>query len=123
MNKQNHRTTYQREIANLFEQLDIPRAPAQIAALLLVSEPPDLSFDEIGGQLELSKAAVSTAIQYLEALELVRYTTVPGTRRRHVHLNPAQIVNYLRRRMKFLNALKQSLQAVVTLRDDSSAYT
>ena len=107
------------EIASLLEQLDIPRGSARIIARLLASDPPVLSFGELQEALGMSKAAVSVALSYLEALEAVRYTTVPGTRRRLVHLDPRALVRYLRRRMTVFRAFAASLQALADDRGDT----
>jgi DNA-binding transcriptional regulator GbsR (MarR family) len=113
----------QDEIANLLQDLDIPPIPAQIIGLLLLAVPPSLSFDEIGTRLSISKAAVSTGMRYLEALDMVRYRTTAGSRKRYVQVRPAQIVNYLRRRMFYMKSLTKCLQQVIKTRGEDSAYT
>lgn len=109
-----------REIADLLEKLDIPPVPAQITALLLVHDPPALSFRDIQAALGVSKGAISVAVHYLEALDLIRYTTISGTRRHLVHLEPKHFVHYLRRRMTYFRAFATSLQAVAADHGDTS---
>jgi DNA-binding transcriptional regulator GbsR (MarR family) len=122
MNKQNNGERpmpNDEEIASLLEQLDIPRGSARIIARLLASDPPVLSFGELAETLGMSKAAVSVALSYLEALEAVHYTTVPGTRRRLVHLDPRALVRSLQRRMAVLRKFADSLQALAGEQGDT----
>src|SRR6516162_8800569 len=122
MNKQNNgerQMSNDEEIASLLEQLDIPRGSARIIARLLASDPPVLSFGELQAELGMSKAAVSVALSYLEALEAVRYTTVPRTRRRLVHLDPRALVRYIRRRMTVFRAFAATLRTLADAQGDT----
>jgi DNA-binding transcriptional ArsR family regulator len=112
--------TPQREIADLLEQLDIPRVPAQITALLLVHDPPARSFGELQAALGVSKGAISMAVHYLEALELVHASSLSGSRKRLVQLEPRHFVHYLRRRMTYFRAFATALQAVAATHDDTA---
>jgi DNA-binding transcriptional regulator GbsR (MarR family) len=110
----------QDQLASLLEKLDIPRVPANIIALLLAHNPPALTFAEIEQGLRVSKGAVSMGVQHLEALELVHFTTAPGTRRRLVQTGPTHFVAYLRRRMTYFRAFAVVLQEVASKHDDTA---
>ena len=59
----------------------VPRMPARVFSCLLVSETGRLTAAELSEQLQVSPAAVSGAIQYLDTVHLVRRTREPGSRR------------------------------------------
>jgi DNA-binding transcriptional regulator GbsR (MarR family) len=109
----------QDELSALLEKLDIPRVPAQIIALLLAHDPPALSFGEIQAALGVSKGAVSMGVSYLQALELINFSTVSGTRRRLVQTGPTHFVAYMRRRMTYFRAFAAVLQEVASKHGDT----
>lgn len=76
------------EVRELTEQLaqtlydwGFPRMPARVLMALTTAESGRLSAAELGGQLDASAAAISGAVRYLEHLDLVRRSRIPGTRR------------------------------------------
>ncbi|TDX11245.1 DNA-binding transcriptional regulator GbsR (MarR family) [Flavobacterium sp. S87F.05.LMB.W.Kidney.N] len=60
-----------------------PPAAARILSLLLICDPPFLTFDEIKDTLQLSKSAVSNGISLLEQKCLIEYFTQTGSRKRY----------------------------------------
>lgn len=72
------------EEAGVFmEKQGMQPAPARVIALLLVSEEPELSFDQIKDTLQLSKSAVSNAINTLLDKGTIDYITKTGDRKRY----------------------------------------
>ncbi|GHB78666.1 GbsR/MarR family transcriptional regulator [Persicitalea jodogahamensis] len=69
--------------AVLFEKGNMQPAVAKILALLLVSDNPELSFDEIRETLEISKSAASVAINQLLSSKKIEYITRLGDRKRY----------------------------------------
>ena len=59
----------------------VPRMPARVFTCLLVSETGRMTAAELAGQLQVSAAAVSGAVQYLDTVQLVRRVREPGNRR------------------------------------------
>lgn len=51
--------------------------------LLYVSDRPHLSFEEIVESLNISKSATSNALQLLQQMRLIEYTTYSGDRKRY----------------------------------------
>lgn len=62
-------------------------AAARIAALLLVSDRLELTFDEIRELLNLSKSATSNALNLLLSMQRIEYLTKPGDRKRYFKSN------------------------------------
>lgn len=65
------------------EQQGFPPVTGRIMGLLYVSDQPYLSFEEIVETLNISKSATSNALQLLQQMRLIDYTTYPGDRKRY----------------------------------------
>ncbi|RNI21887.1 GbsR/MarR family transcriptional regulator [Rufibacter latericius] len=65
------------------EQQGFPPVTGRIMGLLYVSDRPHLSFEEIVETLNISKSATSNALQLLQQMRLIEYTTYPGDRKRY----------------------------------------
>lgn len=63
------------------ETAGIPRQPARVFAALLATDDGSLTSAELVERLQISPAAVSSAIRYLSQVRLVRRERQPGTRR------------------------------------------
>lgn len=59
----------------------LPRLPSRVFAALLADEDGRMTAVEVGGELEVSPAAVSGAVRYLEQVQLVRRERERGSRR------------------------------------------
>ncbi|NUR85936.1 MAG: transcriptional regulator [Nonomuraea sp.] len=70
-------------VGDLLASWNLPHATGRVYGLLLISADP-LSLDEIAGELELSKGAVSTAVRQLDSWGLARVIPQPGSRRLRV---------------------------------------
>lgn len=64
------------------------RTVGRVLGLLLVSETPELSAEEIACRLRASQGAISTATRTLVGTGLVRRRTRPGERRAYFGVNP-----------------------------------
>ncbi|MFT8890167.1 MAG: hypothetical protein ABF904_15400 [Ethanoligenens sp.] len=115
-----HRNNSSEQVADLLAHLDIPHIPSAVVGCLLASEPPETTFEELQERLHISKAAVSAAMRYLEALDVVRYRTPVGSRKRLIRLEPLKLANYLKRRMVFFKNFTQSLQRIAQEHPDSA---
>ncbi|GAA1238691.1 GbsR/MarR family transcriptional regulator [Oryzihumus leptocrescens] len=69
------------DFASTMVTAGVPRMPARVFSALMVSESGRLTAAELSERLQVSAAAVSGAIQYLETVHLVRRTREPGSRR------------------------------------------
>ncbi len=74
----------------VFEGPGLQPAAARIAALLVISDRLELTFDEIREVLNLSKSATSNAINLLLSLHRIEYITKPGDRKRYFRSNLAR---------------------------------
>jgi DNA-binding transcriptional regulator GbsR (MarR family) len=64
-------------------------AVARVYALLMVSDVIELTFEQIGETLQLSKSATSNAINLLLQLKRIDFITKPGDRKRYFKIKSA----------------------------------
>ncbi len=74
----------------IFEKSGIQPAAARVFALLLVSDSPELTFEEIIETLSISKSAASNSINLLLTINKIEYITKPGDRKRYFKIRIAQ---------------------------------
>jgi hypothetical protein len=70
------------ELAALLDAAGFPLMPARTLMALLTSPTGELTADQISEVLDVSPAAVSGAIRYLQSVQVLRVGSLPGTRRR-----------------------------------------
>ncbi|RZK39722.1 MAG: MarR family transcriptional regulator [Pedobacter sp.] len=74
------------ELAIVNERLGVQPAMAKILGLLVLSDETELTFDQIKDTLELSKSAVSQALNQLVTAKKLSYKTKIGDRKRYFHV-------------------------------------
>lgn len=83
------------------ERFGLQPVAARVNALLLVSEKPRLTFDEIQEELQVSKSSVSNAINLLLSTGQIDYITLPGERKRYFRTNVEKWPRLIERLMDF----------------------
>jgi predicted transcriptional regulator len=71
-----------------FEKHGLSPAQARVVGLLMICDHAELTFEEICQTLQLSKSAVSTALNSLLMMGRIEYHTKPGDRKRYFYVNP-----------------------------------
>jgi len=74
---------YVERLALVLTQLGIPRMAARVFAALVVTDDSRLTAAQLAENLQVSPAAVSGAVRYLEQVGLVAREREPGERRDH----------------------------------------
>jgi len=72
----------------VLDELGITPMAGRVLAYLMLSDPPHRSFDEIVDHLQASKSTISTSLKYLGQIDMIRYKTIPGDRRRYFSVAP-----------------------------------
>lgn len=84
-------TNEQKEVVEkvgvMYQKTGMSPAVARILGLLMVVDEAELTFEEICTALNLSKSAVSTAVNWLLLTERIEYYTKPGDRKRYFFVN------------------------------------
>lgn len=76
----------------------VPQMPALVFVALLATDDDGLTGDELAAQLQVSRAAISGAVNYLSALGLIARERQPGSRRnRYVLRDPTWFELVVRR--------------------------
>ena len=103
-----------------FEKAGIPPVGARIIGLLMMAEPPYLSFDDLVEATQASKSSVSNALKLLQTEGLVDYITFSGDRKRYFQLYASTWVEIMKDRVTAFTSLRQIIRETLELR--SSQY-
>lgn len=106
--------------AVLFEKGSMQPAVAKILALMLVSDDPELTFDEIRDTLEISKSAASTAINQLLTANKIEYKTRLGDRKRYFRSRIMSWQDDMREQTQSLSVVAGVLQQIRDQRPDGT---
>ncbi len=75
------------------EKMDVPPVHARIFVLLLLVDPPYMSFEEIHEHLHVSKSSVSKYLNIMLEHGTLDYKTFSGDRKRYFYLNHDKLLN------------------------------
>jgi DNA-binding transcriptional regulator GbsR (MarR family) len=103
-----------------FEQLGHQPAGSRIMGLLLLADPPQMTFDEIKLELGLSKSAVSTSLNMLIALDLLEYVTNSGERKRYFRIRTDAWTRTMIGHLKTIETVQTLLREARELRPESA---
>lgn len=92
--------------------------PARIAGYLLLSEPPYKTFDEIREYLNVSKSAVSQALNLLISQSFIDYITLPGDRKRYFRITANPWMNIIKKDFECMFQFKPLFQEILKQRSD-----
>jgi len=81
-----HRSALREKLARTLELVGFPHAISRIYAALTMAVSEGLSTGELMEELNISKASVSNAMQFLVGTELVERYRVPGSREAHYRM-------------------------------------
>ena len=104
------------ELANVNERLGHQPAMSKVLGLLAVSDNPELTFDEIKDTLELSKSAVSQALNQLLMSKKISYKTKIGDRKRYFHLRIADWDTHILEQFEGVSSLIKVYEKVIAIR-------
>ncbi len=76
------------KVGVIMEKDGLTPAQARVVGLLMVCDAAELTFEEIHATTQLSKSAVSNALNSLALIGKVEYQTKPGDRKRYFFVNP-----------------------------------
>ncbi|MBD1396484.1 MarR family transcriptional regulator [Pontibacter sp. JH31] len=104
------------EIGIYHENNGFQPAVARVMGLLLVSNTPELSFDEISETLNISKSATSNALNMLLNTGHIEYTTFSGDRKRYFRIRSSNWRDHFAKKMEDLSVLNCLLKKVLEVR-------
>jgi DNA-binding transcriptional regulator GbsR (MarR family) len=107
------------DISLYFEQMGLPRMAGRVLGVLLISDPPQQSLNDLCGVLQASKSALSTTTRLLTETGLIE--RVPSSRPREVafKFKPGGWVTFMRMRLRLMASLHQiAEQGLELLKDE-----
>ena len=88
----------------------LPRMPARVFSALLASDSGALTSAELGGQLQVSPAAVSGAVRYLAQVHMLSREREPGSRRERYRVHSDQWYQALTNREAIIKRWEDALR-------------
>jgi len=95
------------DIGLFFEQMGLPRMAGRVLGVLLISDPPAQSLNELTEALQASKSAISTAVRLLVEADLIEQVPSPVPRRDYFRFKPGGWALFMHQRMEVNRALHQ----------------
>jgi DNA-binding transcriptional regulator GbsR (MarR family) len=95
------------DISLYFEQMGLPRMAGRVLGVLLISDPPRQSLNDLCEVLQASKSALSTNTRLLTEMGLIE--RVPSSKPREVafQFKPGGWVTFMRMRLRLMASLHQ----------------
>lgn len=101
------RASYAEDFGLLFEGFGLPRMVGRVLGVLLVSEEPELSAEELAEALRASRGSISSSTRTLIQMGLVQRRTRPGERRDYFRMKPGAWDELMRRELESISRFRQ----------------
>lgn len=98
-----------------WERYGLPRILGRMYGLLLLSNEPHLSLEQIAQELNVSKASASTMARQLQAMTMIEKSTVPGDRRDYYRAADAGHIKTVQMKLNAALSLSSLIQRGVRL--------
>ena len=109
------------KIGVFLEKYGYQPIPARIIGLLLVTDKPYLTFEEIKNNLKVSKSAISIGLNLLLGTQQIDYITLPGDRKRYFKSRISEWREILSGLIGFANAVRTLLLEILELHATSGS--
>jgi DNA-binding transcriptional regulator GbsR (MarR family) len=104
------------ETGKVFEKFGLTPMQGRIIARLTVSDPPEMTFDELVKYFQASKSSVSNSLNYLLQNKLIDYKTFAADRKRYFFITDSFFRVYFRKVLENLSELKEYANRNVSMR-------
>lgn len=101
------RLQYVEDFGVLFEQAGGSRMLGRVLGALLISDPPELSAEELARELKASRGSISQATRTLVQMGMVRRLTRPGERRDYFRVRPHAWQETTRQQMSLIGVFQE----------------
>lgn len=106
------------DISLYFEQMGLPRMAGRILGVLLITNPPEQSIDDISAVLQASKSSISTNTRLLDEMGLIERVPSPIPRRVYFRFVPGGWATFMRMRLRLMASLHQIAERGLELLKD-----
>ncbi len=115
------RASYAEDFGLMFEGFGLPRMVGRVLGVLLISEEPELSAEELAEALQASRGSISSATRTLVAMGLVQRRTRRGERRDYFRMKPGAWDELMRRELETLSRFRQMAERGLDLVNSNGA--
>ena len=105
------------DIGLFFEEMGLPRMAGRILGVLLISDPPAQSINDLTEKLNASKSAISIMARLLVERGLIERVASPLPRRDYYRFKPGGWINYLREWLGLMSELHSIAERGLALMD------
>ena len=106
------------DVSLFFEQMGLPRMAGRILGVLLISDPPEQSLDDLCEVLQTSKSAVSTNARLLTETGLIERVPPPVPRRLYFRFKTGGWLVFMRQRMRLMADIHEIAERGLELLQD-----
>lgn len=106
------------DISLYFEQMGLTRMAGRVLGVLLISDPPEQSINDLCELLQTSKSSVSTTTRLLTEMGLIERVASPVPRRVYFQFKPGGWVVFIRQRLRLWASLHQIAERGLELQQD-----
>ena len=108
---------YVEEFGLLFGQFGLSRMLGRVLGVLMISDPPERSAEELAEELEASRGSISQTTRSLIQMSLVQRWSRPGERRDYFRLKPGAWHEIMRREIEALSGFRKTAERGLELLD------
>ncbi len=114
------RANYVEDFGLLFEGFGLPRMVGRVLGALLISDPPELSAEELAEALQASRGSISSATRSLIGMGLVQRRTRRGERRDYFQMKLGAWDELMRRELETLARFRQMAERGLDIANSDS---
>jgi DNA-binding transcriptional regulator GbsR (MarR family) len=111
------RRQYVEEFGLLFGQFGLSRMFGRVLGVLMISDPPERSAEELAEALGASRGSISQTTRSLIQMGLVQRWSRPGERRDYFRIKPGAWYEIMRREMEALESFRETAERGLKLLD------
>jgi len=118
MDEERHR--YLEEFGLLFGQFGLSRMLGRVLGVLMVSDPPERTAEELAEDVGASRGSISSATRSLVQMGIVQRWSRPGERRDHFRVRPGAWHEIMRREAAALRNFREMAERGLNLLDSQN---
>src|SRR5215208_997445 len=109
------RVRYVEEFGLLFGQFGLSKMLGRVLGVLMISDPPERSAEELAEELGASRGSISQTTRSLIQMSLVQRWSKPGERRDYFRIKPGAWHEIMRREMEALGSFRKRAEGGLAL--------
>ena len=115
------RANYAEDFGLMFEGFGLPRMVGRVLGVLLISDPPELSAEELAEALQASRGSISSATRTLVTMGLVQRRTKRGERRDYFQMKRGAWDELMRQELETLTRFRRMAERGLDIANSDGA--